>query len=427
MRLTANKNYSIARRIIIQFCLFAVLLSLLFSFYNFVFLYTLEDGFLERSIKKEAQHLATEYKRTGIWLAPRKSNMTLYFDSEKFPREVKVQFKKDHKEREFYGKNGLHYHLYIFKEFSSVYLLAEVSEELVVRPLRRVIIILLVISTLILTFIACLIGYKLSRRTIKPLTDLVELVNGVEPNKLPKNFAGNFPNNEIGILATTLETAMARINDFVSREQHFTRDASHELRTPIAIIKNATELLNQQNLTSDESKTLITRISRASLQMEQTVNALLSLAREENTDPIKQAVKVLPIVEKVIVQHAYLLTDKPVEVEINIKSTDQVMSDEPTVYILIANLIGNAFHYTLAGLVTVSFENNTLTISDTGPGIDKAIENCVLEPMIKGQHSKGFGIGLSIVKRLCEHHKLNLVINNTKHGMMVNITFPHSI
>jgi signal transduction histidine kinase len=71
--------------------------------------------------------------------------------------------------------------------------------------------------------------------------------------------------------------------------------------------------------------------------------------------------------------------------------------------VLLENLIGNAFQYTHAGKVTIEMQGNTLIIADTGPGIDLSISGEITNPTVKGSQSTGYGFGLSIVKRLCEH------------------------
>ncbi len=430
-----NKGYSIRRRIIVQFCLFSILLSGVFSAYNFLFLYVIEDVFIERGIAEEATHLTQQFEATGVWSSPSKANMVLHHSVDTFPPAVKAMYLQEPMRKEFFGEAGRHYHLYLIlvdREDKPVYLLAEVSQQLVVRPFSAKIMISLLVSALMLTVLACFIAYRLANRMIKPLSDLALLVDGVSADQLPESFAHRYPDNEIGILAQTLEASMQRIKAFVEREQHFTRDASHELRTPIAIVKNATELLalkaNSNSGLDEGTKTLLKRISRAGLQMEQTVSTLLSLAREENNDAVAAPVKLLPVVERVIVENAYLLDNKAVEVNVDIAPGAEVVSQAGILHILLANLISNAFQYTSAGEVTIAFADNCLQVSDTGPGVEENIKDNLLDPLVKGSESQGFGIGLSIVKRLCERHQLGLVIgekdgDGQAEGMVVSIGF----
>lgn len=418
-----KKYHSLSRDIITRFCLFAVFLSLLFSLFNFAFLYTVEDFFIERSVKNEAAYLLEQYRSGDNWLAPRKPNMTLHHSVDSFPEEIKGIYQEEPRRKEFFGKQGRHYHMVKIDTSPSKYLIAEVSEQLVVRPLRPFIFILLSISTLVLTLIACFIAYRLSKRTIAPLTKLADLVAGASPNKLPAKFAQQYPANEIGVLATTIEGSMQRIKDFVSREQHFTRDVSHELRTPIAVIKNSGELLAADKGLSGGNRELLAQIEQACLNMEQTVNTLLSLAREESSQTNTEPVRVLPEVEQVVIQHAALLDGKDVRVNLDIDSDARVNIHRGTLQILISNLVSNAFQYTMAGEVSIRWKHGYLEVFDTGPGLEDDIKDSILEPMVKGKDSPGFGLGLSIVKRLCEHHGFALSIENQANGMMVRIEF----
>jgi signal transduction histidine kinase len=247
----------------------------------------------------------------------------------------------------------------------------------------------------------------LGRKTATPLKQLADLVDGVALENIPKTFASNFPNNEIGILARTLENSLQQISKALEREKCFTRDVSHELRTPVAIVKNAVEVYREKNTegvaVSKDNKQLINRISDAAMQMEQTVNTLLVLAREEHTSVSKQSVKLLPLIEQSILDHSYLLQEKQIEVTVSEHCNTQVYAQQGMLKVLLDNLISNAFQYTESGEVNVDFSNNQLTIKDTGLGIEQDISALVTEAAIKGSQSTGYGFGLSIVKRLCEH------------------------
>ena len=158
----------------------------------------------------------------------------------------------------------------------------------------------------------------MSRKTIAPVVQLAELVKKTGPENLPTDFPKQFCDDEVGVLAKTLEHAMQRVEAFVDREHQFTRDASHELRTPVTVIKGAIELLKQ--LPGNEQRSMnrpLRRIERSVNDMESTIEALLWLAREEAAIDPGQTCDVLPVVKDVIEQHRHLLADKPVEIDID--------------------------------------------------------------------------------------------------------------
>ena len=415
------KFHSLSRKIVSQFCLFTLLISTIWGMFCFILMYTLEDEFIEREVRQEAQYLQQDYDQNKEWATPRASFMTLYFSKTSLPDDIKQRYIDEPKRKEFSGDNGRHYHLLALPKAENTYLVAEVSEMLLVRPITEGILKLMLIAGLILVLLAFIIAWQLGRKTAKPLKQLADLVNGVAPENIPDDFAKQFPNNEIGILAQTLESAMTRINLSLLREKCFTRDVSHELRTPVAIIKNAVEVYRNQRC-GDDNNPIIDRISQASTQMEQTVTTLLALAREEHTEADKKHIKILPLIEQSIIDQHHLINNKPIQVEVNDNCDVEIYAQSGMLTVLLDNLIGNAFQYTQEGRVTIEIRNKTLIVADTGPGIDPSISDKITEPAVKGSQSTGYGFGLSIVKRLCEHQNWLLVFSSEQ-GTKIAITF----
>lgn len=422
MTKNTRKFHSLSRRIVAQFCIFTLFLSAIFGLLTFVLLYNLEDNFIEREVAQEAEYLISHFQKAKQWPETRSAHMALYFSKESLPNDMQVQFLAEPLRKEFYGEQGRHYHLYPLPNFENTYLLAEVSEKLLVRPVRGGVLKLLLISGLSLTFVAFIIAWLLGRKTAKPLKALADLVDGVAPENIPDTFADKFPNNEIGVLARTLESSMQQINKALERERAFTRDVSHELRTPVAIIKNAAELYREKNSDKHESHEIIDRINDASIQMEQTVTTLLHLAREEHASAKKTSVQLLPLVEQSIIEHSYLLEGKQVEVDVNDNCNTKVIAQQGMLKVLLDNLLSNAFQYTDSGTVKISFAKNELTIEDTGPGIEQDISMKVTEAAVKGSQSTGYGFGLSIVKRLCEHQQWRLKVVSHQ-GTCISVLF----
>ncbi|MDM7860417.1 HAMP domain-containing sensor histidine kinase [Alteromonas sp. ASW11-36] len=414
------KFHSLSRRIIWRFCLFTLIISGIYGLISLSLMYTLEDTFIERGVVQEADYLTQGFSETGRWPTPRSANMQLVFALDDLPDDFRAIAIEEPQRKEFFGNEGLHYHLYRFKEHPNTFLVAEVSEQLLVRPIRGGIIQFLVISGVIVTVIACLIAWLIGRRTTRPLHQLASLVNGVALDTLPKDFANDFPRNEVGILAHALDHTLGRIAAAMERERSFTRDVSHELRTPLAVIKNAVEVA-QLSAGKDESQPL-QRIYHAAEQMEQTVQTLLMIAREEHGALNAQSIDLLPILERTVLDNRLLLEDKAIDVEIDDSCQVQVLAEPNVLKVILDNVIGNAFKYTLEGQVSISFKDQALLVSDTGPGIQPDISASVTERGVKGEQSTGLGFGLSIVKRLCEHQGWQLEVQSTS-GTLVSLHF----
>lgn len=417
-----SKPHSLSRRIVAQFCIFTLVISAIYCFFCLILLYNLEDSFIEREVALEAEYLRAQFKENGQWPNARPSHMSVYFSKNALPEDMQQQFLAEPQRKEFYGAEGRHYHLYTLSKSDNIYLVAEVSQNLLVRPIRDGVIQFFLICGGILSLVAFFIAWRLGRKTATPLKQLADLVDGVAPENIPSTFAHNFPNNEIGILARTLENSMQQISKALEREKCFTRDTSHELRTPVAIIKNAVEVYHSKNNENDDNQQLISRISDAAMQMEQTVNTLLILAREEHNSENKTQIQLLPLVEQSILDHSYILNGKAVEVDVTNNCNTRIHAQSGMLKVLLDNLLSNAFQYTDIGEVNVDFINNQLVISDTGPGIEGNISSLVTAPAVKGSQSTGYGFGLSIVKRLCEHQGWQLTVESNK-GTVVSVLF----
>lgn len=417
-----KKTRSIGRQVIVNFCLFAVVISAAFGLMSFLFLFTVEDEFLNRELAQEEERLIEGFEANRVWMKPASKHMSLYSGPNELPDDLRDQFLTESEKRtEYYGQEGRHYHVARLPE--EVILVAEVSDKLLIRPWRNMILTTYIVLLLMMTAVGCFIAYRLARRSISPLTNLAEMVEGAAPEKLPEDFAANYPRNEVGTLATALQSAMGRIGRFIRREQHFNRDVSHDLRTPIAVVSGAVEVLQKRHQLEGEVRDLVGRIDIANRHMARTVEALLSLAREEDSNRLREPIKVLPVVEKTVLQFGHFLDAKDVAVEIDVAPSAALELQPGVLEILLSNLLGNAFEYTDKGAVSIQLKDNELIIADTGGGIDEELRDQMFETYKKGRDSSGFGMGLSIVKRVCEHHSVAINVNPQPDGTAIHLQF----
>lgn len=416
--------YSLRMRIVGAFAVFALATAVLFGAFCLIFVYTVEDSFFNRMLAEESAHQQSAWQATGTTAAPLRRFVSVHRSAATFPADLARRTAGGARGSEFAGEQGRHYHLrpVPLADGSRLVLVAEVSRELVVRPSLPFILSVLALLAGAILIITLGAGYWLARRATAPLRQLTDLVSNAAPGRLPRDFTARFPDNEIGLLARTLDDAMARIAGFIEREQHFTRDASHELRTPLTVIDGAAQLLAGQPLPAPAAAQL-QRIRAACAHMAQTVDALLSLAREELGSAPRQTVALLPIVERAVVDHAPLLEGKPVDVHVVLGALDSVDGHPAVLAILIGNLVANAFAHTRHGEVRIGFEKNSLVVTDSGPGIASEVRERLFEPGAKGNASAGYGLGLSIAARLAARSGIGLVIDSGAGGSRAALTF----
>ena len=409
--------HSLRHRLVAAFALFALATALCFSAFCLLFVYVVEDRFFNNLLTQEAAHQKASLGLTGRPATPLRSFVSVHRSAATLPPELARALAGGARGSEFPGDEGRHYHVrkVAVAGAEPLRLVAEVSRELVVRPSLPFIVRFLGLSILAILAITLAVGYCLARRATAPLVRLTALVSGALPARLPNNFAHEFPENEIGALAATLEQAMGRIAGFIEREQHFTRDASHELRTPLTVIDGAAQLLARQPLPA-LATAQVQRIRSASVHMAQTVNTLLELAREEDDAPAPQVVALLPVVETAVVTFAHLLDGKSVEVSVDVVPENKVNAHEAVLAILLGNLISNAFAHTNEGVIRISLRGRSVTVEDSGPGIAPALKGRLYQSGVKGEGSAGFGLGLSIASRLAARYGIALSIDDGAHG-----------
>ncbi|AOT10902.1 sensor histidine kinase [Pseudoalteromonas luteoviolacea] len=406
------KARQLRTRIIAYFVGISLFISTLFGFVCFLFAYTIEDHLFNVILQDEATYIS---KQLSLGNMPQtRLEFVQYLQSkEQLPEFIKSTLVEEPKAKEFSSQGDKHYHLMWLDQGL---LLAEVSEQLVVRKIKLGMFNFMLVALCIVLVVAILLAYlslAMAKKLLKPLDKLVDIVAQAPVEKLPQNFSDQFINDEIGGFARTLEQALGRIRQFIDREQAFTRDASHELRTPIAVTQGALTLLKQEAL-SDKQRALVERAMAAQQQMTQSVEILLALAREETIN--QTAVKLLPLVENSVLQQAHKIANKDISVKIDVPSGVTIALGESALSLILSNLIGNAFSHVNKGAVTVRFSQNMLSIIDTGEGIPKDIQARIFESGVKSNNSSGLGMGLSIVHRLCQRLDIDLTFESNEQG-----------
>jgi signal transduction histidine kinase len=274
-----------------------------------------------------------------------------------------------------------------------------------------------------MTLLSALLGIFLSGAAVAPLRDLAAQVQHRRPEDWDRPLAEHFHDREIEELAGVFDRQLSRMRAFMERERAFGADMSHELRTALAVILSATEVLLSDDTLGEKQKARVQRIDRAAHDMAELGTALLLMAREDHAQP-GGGCQVAAVVEEAVEKQRHLLGSKPVAVDVQTDPTLVVAADCGLVDILVSNLVRNAFSYTDAGSVTVHLDSRSLIISDTGRGIPgEAIDQAFLRHF-RDISSAGAGIGLSLVKRICDRYGWVVRLESREHqGTTVTVVF----
>lgn len=259
-------------------------------------------------------------------------------------------------------------------------------------------------AVLAFALLSLLIGFWLSARVMRPVTDLARRVREMSRTGEPARLRTHFVDDEVGQLAAALDDYSTRLTEMVERDREFNADVSHELRTPLAVIASTTELLQASPDLGAKPRERLKRIERAVRQSSELIDALLLLSRRERQAPQDgEATDVAMIAEQVIDAQRPHVANKPVSVRFEVEEPLAAAAPASVVAVALANLIGNAFKYTPSGEVIITVGHGCVTVEDSGPGLGDTDPEKLFERGVRATRvGKGGGLGLAIVRRLCE-------------------------
>lgn len=289
-------------------------------------------------------------------------------------------------------------------------------------------------SVLVVIYLLTWLGYRLSRRALSPILWLSRQVHKIDPEApdatvfSAESLPGN-PDHEIVALADALARLSKRINEFVERERNFTRDASHELRSPLTVIKIAADMLLSEQELDTPARNSVLRIRRAAAEMEELTEVFLLLARESEHGLSTDMVCVNDIISEELERARVRLGAKPVDVKLSSSCRLITEASDKVVSVLIGNLIRNAFDYTDSGNVRIQINPGSVTIEDSGRGMEDEEVNRAFEPFYRAgaRQRGGHGVGLTIVKRLSDRFGWPVHISSEIGvGTRIVVEFPQS-
>ena len=280
------------------------------------------------------------------------------------------------------------------------------------------------LSVVVFTLLSLVVGWWAASRVMSPVIELANLLQQSGGSTAPESLAAHFPTDEVGQLAEALDDYAERLTHVVERDREFNADVSHELRTPLAVIRGAVELLLSRPDLDEKTRARLQRIQRAEQQCTDLISALLLLSRNERGHG---ATDVAKVAEQLLDAHRAQLGGKPLELLLEGERGLVVDAPEAAVSVALGNLIGNAVKYTTRGDVIVRMHPKAVEVIDSGPGLSAEDAARLFERGYRGTHaghSQGGGIGLSIVRRLCELYGWDVrVLPGPEKGVVAILTF----
>jgi signal transduction histidine kinase len=246
-----------------------------------------------------------------------------------------------------------------------------------------------------------LLSFLFTRSLTEPVVKLAGKLQALDPSDRHVRLGKEFSGDEVEAIAQAFDRYQERLDLMIEREQSFSSAASHELRTPLASISASAELLAGMRGLPDAAGKYIDRINNAVRTMTDVVNSLLALSRDSRSKP-ESPLHVRPVLEEAVVNYREQLVGKDVSLEFQCDEELLLWISMGDFLIVLGNLLQNAIRNTERGRIRVSCDKNSLVVSDTGRGMPKEFAAYIFDKHVQAHDSHGVGLGLHIVKRLCE-------------------------
>ena len=319
-------------------------------------------------------------------------------------------------------------------------ILAGTPQDGIESLLRRLRNLLLAVVPVVL-LVASLGGYWLSRRALGPVDRITEAARHISIQNLSQRLEVPATGDELQRLAETWNDMLRRLEGAVMRLGQFTADASHELRTPIALIRTTAELTLRRERAAETYQEALRQIVAESERTTRLVEELLVLARADAGLPTlpMDRLELAPLLREVCQQGRVLAAARQIQLSADVPDGPVfVQGNDPALRRLFFVLLDNAVKYTPAGgSITVSVgcddEGATVAVRDTGIGIEESALPFIFERFYRVDASRnrdvgGSGLGLSIAKWIAETHGAEIRAESVAgRGSTFRVRFPASV
>lgn len=244
--------------------------------------------------------------------------------------------------------------------------------------------------------------------------------------------------DEIADLGNAFDLMANRLQNLLESKSQLLHNISHELRSPLARMQVAIDLLHQR---PERSEDFTSRLQRDMQRIDSLVGELLMMERLDSTmmGYREERVDLQLLMQQIVEDAGFEATPKQCKVTLDCKEPSYVNGQRELLFRAFENVIRNAIrHVPVKGIVEISIHSApngvcTITIADSGKGISPADLEQIFLPFFQGKYSrqnehKGFGLGLAITYRIIREHGGTIIARNRDEGgLLITVTLPAAI
>jgi two-component system, OmpR family, sensor kinase len=280
-------------------------------------------------------------------------------------------------------------------------------------------------------------GWLLARRALKPVDHMTEAARRISAEHLDERLGTTGTDDELDRLAATLNDMLSRLDMAFRQVRQFSADASHELQTPLTILKGELEVALRAPRTPEEYRRILTSALEESERIARLVEGLLLLSRADagvlRMD--RQPVDLAHLVAEVCEQTQVLANAHAVTLGLERVTPLTIQGDREHLRRLLLNLVDNGIKYTpVGGRVILSLQQDdgwaVIRVSDTGIGLSPAEQEQIFQrfyraPEAVSQGEEGSGLGLCIARSIAEAHGGRIQVDSAPgHGSTFTVFLP---
>jgi signal transduction histidine kinase len=288
----------------------------------------------------------------------------------------------------------------------------------------------------IITLVLALIGgTMMSRSTVRRIEAINETSREIMSGDLSRRIHTLNTGDDFDKLAENLNNMLDRIESLMESVRRVSDNIAHDLRTPLARLRNLLEMIRVQKNEADNSTVTVDRAVAQADEILSTFNALLRIARIESKRHRERflSLELATLILDVAELYEPLAEEKRQKFKINLLGSPKIYGDRDLLFQAFANLVDNAIKYTpFDGSMSITVNSMQhgaqVLIADNGPGIPTAVREKVFERFYRLDESRntpGSGLGLSLVAAVIKLHDATLVLEDNQPGLRVIIDFPN--
>jgi len=260
-----------------------------------------------------------------------------------------------------------------------------------------------------------LLGFWIISHGLRPIRKMDATARSIAAGDLSGRIDVSVQRSELGLLATTLNTTFARLQDAMDKQVRFTSDASHELRTPVAAILAECQYALKKPRPPERNRETIEVCHESAQHMRSLIDRLGVLAKFDAVDHLldREETDLAVLAGRALALTIPLAEEKNIGIETDLQPAT-VSADILRLGQAVLNILGNAVRYTNPGgliRLTTGLENGTafIAVQDTGPGIPEKFHHRIFDRFFRTDESRngesgGTGLGLAICKTIVEAH-----------------------